>query len=524
MATILRFSFTIKRDWSNIEQAEFARAAALLRRSGLQIACEWGLSDEGDPWTVFLRQDTGDVIAHIAKIDGRILAASTASGDVVAGPNLRSVMDKIVRSQPLVMLPPDQSGQIHLHPATVLLAFIATAFVWSQKNDDSQRHEWCVGPNGAVEAELRGHAAPAPGSNLLRDAVLSKSELSRLGFEVRFALSDSMVLAAATAALALAATDTFHLDVGTLLGGLKEFGQAPEVWATPAQHDGDVPQLGDRAPVFFTADTALRDENGAPHLRTIPESTHVSATISPALSDSNDSHIQVDHAPGSDHTPMPIEPENFLPVIFGIDANTSKNAAPTASGADGASAPTHDDLPTHGMSFVVAPAAAGQLLALVFGVRDASDLPASVTATAVEHEFNGPPTDGAALGGLSPTPPVGAAESAANGYQLLAEIASFAFNPAHELSPPPAELQVFQQTLAAQPFLPTTNKILIIDTPDLQADLFKFSGSLAMMSQHTVEKLLPGVPMTAQTELPLSDGTVLKLIGVIDLHPDPHLS
>ena len=131
MATILRFSFATKRDWSNIEQAEFARAAALLRRSGLQIACEWGLSDEGDPWTIFLRQDTGDVIAHIARIDGRLFAASTVSGDVVAGPTLRSVMDKIVRSQPLVMLPPDQSGQIHLHPATVLLAFVATAFVWS---------------------------------------------------------------------------------------------------------------------------------------------------------------------------------------------------------------------------------------------------------------------------------------------------------------------------------------------------------------------------------------------------------
>jgi hypothetical protein len=423
------------------------------------------------------------------------------------------------------MLPADNNGQIYLHPATVLLAFIATAFVWSQKDDDSQSHEWRVGPSGTVEVEWRGHAVPSPSINLLRDAVLSKLELSRLGFDPRFALSESMALAAATGALALAVTDTFHLDVGTPLGELEEFRQAPEVRATLAQHEGDAPQSGDHVPVSLAADVALRDGSDTPQLRPISEQTHVSATASPAPSDSNDSHLQVDHALGSDHALTPSEPEKSMPVILGMDTSTLKNDASAASVTDGVNAPIHDDLSTtHGTSFVVAPAAAGQLLALVFGVKDASDLPASVTAAAVEHEFNGSPVDGGAPGGLSATPPNGAAASAASGYQLLAEIASFAFNPAHELSPPPAELQVFQQTLAAQPFLPTANMILIIDTPDLQADVFKFSGTLAMMSQQTAEKLLPGVQMTAQTELPLSDGTVLKLIGVIDLHPDPHLS
>jgi hypothetical protein len=214
-----------------------------------------------------------------------------------------------------------------------------------------------------------------------------------------------------------------------------------------------------------------------------------------------------------------------MPVILGTDTGSPKNDVPAAPAPGGSGTVIHDDfLPAHGTSFVFAPAAADQLLALVFGVKDASDLPDSVTAAAVEHEFNSPPADGTAPGGLPPTTHGDSAASAATGYQLLAEIASFAFNPAHELSPPPAELHVFQQTLAAQPFLPAANKILIIDTPDLQADVFKFSGGLAMMSQQTAEKLLPGVPMTAQAELPLSDGTVLKLIGVIDLHADPHLS
>lgn len=526
MATILRFSFS-KKDWSNNEQAEFARAAALLRRSGLQIVCEWGLSDEGDPWTIFLRQDTGDVIVHIAKIDGRIFAASTASGDVVAGANLRNVMDRIVRSQPLVLLPPDQGGQIHLHPATVLLAFIATAYAWSQKDDDSQRHEWRVGSNGAVEVELRGDAAPSPGANLLRDAALFKSELNRLGIDARFALSDSMALAAATAALALAVTisDTFRLDVGMPLGELEEFRQAPELRAAPASHDGDASQAGGHAPVTLVADGAPRDDSDGPQVRPAPEPAHVSTSTSPTSTDIADGHIQVDHTPSSDHAPAPIEPTTSIPVILDIATSSLRNDGPVVPTTDKATAAVQNDLPAmHGASFVLAPDAAGQLLALVFGVKDASDLPASVTVATVEQEFSASHTNGAVLSGPSPAVPGGPATSVASGYQLLAEIASFAFNPAHELSTPPAELQIFQQTLAAQPFLPTTNKILIIDTPDLHADIFKFSGGLAMMSQQTAEKLLPGVPMTAQSELPLSDGTVLKLIGVIDLHPDLHLS
>src|SRR3954469_12013279 len=111
MAAILRITFPLKRDWSSAEQAEFLRAAAILRRTGLPIACERGLTDEGDPWTIFLREDTGDVIVHIAKIDGRIYASSTASGDLVAGFGLRAVMDRIVQTQPLILPPSDQGSR-----------------------------------------------------------------------------------------------------------------------------------------------------------------------------------------------------------------------------------------------------------------------------------------------------------------------------------------------------------------------------------------------------------------------------
>jgi hypothetical protein len=529
MATILRFSFTTKKEWSNAEQAEFARAAALLRRSGLQIACEWGLSDEGDPWTIFLRQDTGDVIVHVAKIDGRLFATSTASGDVVVGPNLRSVMNTIVRSQPLVLPPSDQASQIHLHPATVLLAFIATAFVWSQKDSDAPTYEWRVGPDGAIDVERIAHGHNSPG-NLLRDAALSKEEISRFGLDARFALSDSMTLAAATAALALAVVshDAFSFDLGMPLAELEEFRQAPEFTMALAPRDGDAPHVADGAdPLTLTlaSDLALHDETDATPARHVPEPSHGSAPSGPAFSEPGNGHSQVDLASASDRATGVGDSVSPIQIVPGIEPRMAKDAAPPAPAVEATAA--HDDLrPTHGASFVFAPDSGGQLLALVFGVKDASDIPASLITSAIEHGRDPAPGNAAGLSGppLPEGPGATSSSTPDNGYHLLAEIVSFAWNPAHELSPPPAELQLFQQALVAQPFLPNANKVLIIDMPDLQADIFKFSGGLAMMSQKTAEKLLPDVTMSAQSQLSLSDGSVLKLIGVIDLHPDPHLS
>ena len=80
MVTILPFVSASRKGWSQAEHAEFARATMVLRGTGLPVITESGLSDEGDPWTIFLREDTGDVVVHICKIDGRVVAASAASG------------------------------------------------------------------------------------------------------------------------------------------------------------------------------------------------------------------------------------------------------------------------------------------------------------------------------------------------------------------------------------------------------------------------------------------------------------
>ena len=41
-------------DWNNQEVADFYRAVDILKKAGLDTEVDLGLTDEGDPWFVFL--------------------------------------------------------------------------------------------------------------------------------------------------------------------------------------------------------------------------------------------------------------------------------------------------------------------------------------------------------------------------------------------------------------------------------------------------------------------------------------
>jgi hypothetical protein len=119
--------------WENDELAECYRVVELLGRNGLPVGMETGVSDEGEPWVVFVREDTQDVIIHLARIDGRFMASSVASPVTLYGRSLRDILQEVLRTQPLVLprLPDTaEGGSLLLHPLAILAAFIATAFVF----------------------------------------------------------------------------------------------------------------------------------------------------------------------------------------------------------------------------------------------------------------------------------------------------------------------------------------------------------------------------------------------------------
>ena len=117
-----------KRWWSNQELAEFYRVSDIMAQAGLEVESESGVSDEGEPWFVFVRSDTGDVIAHFAIIDGTFIAVSSVTQDLYRGTDIRDLINQLVERHPM-MTPPASNGKVVLHPSILLTAFVAAAFV-----------------------------------------------------------------------------------------------------------------------------------------------------------------------------------------------------------------------------------------------------------------------------------------------------------------------------------------------------------------------------------------------------------
>lgn len=72
-----------RQGWTKHELAHFRRAMNLLWEAGHSIETASGLTDEGEPWFVFCDANSGDVLAHFAKMSGKT---------VVCGPLLNSAL------------------------------------------------------------------------------------------------------------------------------------------------------------------------------------------------------------------------------------------------------------------------------------------------------------------------------------------------------------------------------------------------------------------------------------------------
>ena len=188
MAAVLQFRRKIApAGWANEELAEFYRIVDVMGRAGLAISVDVGVSDEGEPWVAFVREDTGDVLAHIARIDGWVVAVSAASNEVVRAQSLKEVVRRIVDTHPLVLLPAHRPGShVHVHPCAVLAAFIAAAYMLAegiQSEAHAREFAESVSADHAA-ATAAALAAPAPPKvaahpNPLRGALTSIADFLR---------------------------------------------------------------------------------------------------------------------------------------------------------------------------------------------------------------------------------------------------------------------------------------------------------------------------------------------------------
>src|SRR6476469_6771236 len=132
---VLSFFRDFKRgDWSQRDLAEFNRVEADLIKCGVGISTDRGLTDEGEPWFIFFRQDDEEVVVHFARIGGEYVVASNFTEAVFRGRNFQTLVRELLDSLP-DFLPKQHSSRstVFLHPAALLAALVVTGYVKSSE-------------------------------------------------------------------------------------------------------------------------------------------------------------------------------------------------------------------------------------------------------------------------------------------------------------------------------------------------------------------------------------------------------
>ena len=125
------FLFSTRRrssDWTSQELAEFYRVESALIQGGMRIITDRGLSDEGDPWFVFCREDSGEPVVHFARIDGQYIIASPAYEGVARGLDFKSMVRDLISHHGLAPVKTSEKSNIFMHPAALLIVLVGIAF------------------------------------------------------------------------------------------------------------------------------------------------------------------------------------------------------------------------------------------------------------------------------------------------------------------------------------------------------------------------------------------------------------
>jgi len=195
------------RDWTPQELAEFYRVEAALIQGGMRVVTDRGLTDEGDPWFVFCREDDSEPVAHFARIGGQYLIASPAYDGVARGYDFRSMVENLLSRHRLTPRGAGDSSNVLMHPAALLIIVVGTAFFKTPgqaKADESHK-------DGAHKADAGAGSASAPGPAWTISVVesLKSDNLAQSGqnwSEEQLAIASAVVFAASAYETASAPT------------------------------------------------------------------------------------------------------------------------------------------------------------------------------------------------------------------------------------------------------------------------------------------------------------------------------
>lgn len=129
--------------WSNQELADLYRTQRILALAGVTTQVDRGLTDEGDPWFVFM-DSQDEVLVHFSRFDGAYMVTSQMQDAPIKGDSLQDLVAEFSRRvKPVTQA--GQSGQnvisiakrnrdvVFIHPAAALAALVWSIYLMSDE-------------------------------------------------------------------------------------------------------------------------------------------------------------------------------------------------------------------------------------------------------------------------------------------------------------------------------------------------------------------------------------------------------
>lgn len=167
-------------DWSATERARLEALADQLAAQGVDVEVIFGATDEGDPWCV-VTDGNGDVLIHVARIDGRFVVHSAVDDTVDENFDLHAALrerltatEDAVAPKSATILPfTTRQGQSFLALVVAAAFFYETAGVF----DEAQAAEPPHAPPAALEEPPPvAHDAPGQEREIVAQGVVTTAD------------------------------------------------------------------------------------------------------------------------------------------------------------------------------------------------------------------------------------------------------------------------------------------------------------------------------------------------------------
>ncbi|MDX2258524.1 MAG: hypothetical protein NW205_06360 [Hyphomicrobiaceae bacterium] len=211
------------------------RIAECLKRAGVPVDCEFGETDEGDPWACYCNTLTGEVLIHIAHVNELYVADIAMLAQRIEGRNFDEIVARFHAAYPVTLQPSSAPGaaRVWSHPGSAFVALVLTLYMLHELSS--------AGPEGeqaqtidvdAVVVDDEDGAYPAAAA--FADDAYARSMKSELGKDTSSEGPRTAVLAAALAVATIVAGQE-HVDLAALIAGV-DVGSAI-AGLTPAESD-----------------------------------------------------------------------------------------------------------------------------------------------------------------------------------------------------------------------------------------------------------------------------------------------